>query len=227
MNLDKFLENWDHEYGEQAKEIAIFQPEATSTWSDTQKILFAKIFYHARGHFHDFLWYVGSHASDKETKDIVLKNIAEEFNGAARSHEQLYLDFAESVGADVKKSLVDTKDYMQFAQEFNYNHLEWLHNHDPEHNFAAFAAYEKLDNVDYTLLHTLVKSLNVNKRGQIFFKIHAVVEHFAPTYNKLQDIWSFSPNIVKEAFGFIKSNQLTMWRNLSEIIFDANNKNIQ
>jgi hypothetical protein len=222
MSLDSFLEGWDREYNRKTQQIALFQPELTSNWSEKQKHLFASVFYHIRGRFHDFLWYVGSHADDKETKDIILKNIAEEFNGSARSHEQLYIDFASSVGADVKNFLVDDKYYMQFAKRFNENHLKWLNEHNPDYQFAALSAYERLDNIDYTLLHILAKSLNVSNRGQIFFKVHSVVEHFGPTYNKLVDIWEESRSIVEESFAFIGDNQLEMWKNLSEIIFNDN-----
>ena len=95
-----------------------------------------------------------------------------------------------------------------------------MHAHNPDYNFAAFAAYEKLDNLDYVNLLSLVKSLNVTNKGQIFFKIHSVVEHFSPAYNKLVRIWDESPDVVKEAFTFIGDNQLNMWHNLSELIFD-------
>jgi len=222
MDFQNFLNNWDAQYKEAAGKIELFQPELTSSWNDVQKTIFAHVFYHARGHFHDFLWYVGSHANDKETKDIVLKNIAEEFNSSARSHEQLYIDFADSVGADTRKALICDKYHMQFVREFNHNHLKWLHEHNPDFNFAALAAYEKLDNLDYTNLLVLVKSLNVNNKGKIFFKIHSVVEHFAPTYDKLSRIWDESPDTVKKAFAFIGENQLNMWRKLSELIFNEN-----
>ena len=222
MKIKEFLDNWEVKYREEASRIRLFQPSLTSEWTEAQKTLFAYVFYHARGHFHDFLWYVGSHADDKETKDIVLKNIAEEFNSSARSHEQLYIDFADSVGADTRNALICDKYHMQFVKDFNHNHLKWLHEHSPDYNFAALAAYEKLDNLDYANLLVLVKSLNVTNKGQIFFKIHSVVEHFAPTYDKLSRIWDESPDAVKKAFAFIGENQLNMWSKLSELIFDEN-----
>jgi len=221
MSLKNFIEDWDAQYKIEASNIPLFKPELTANWTKEQQALFANVFYHARGHFHDFLWYVGSHADDKETKDIVLKNISEEFNGSARSHEQLYIDFASSVGADTRNALIDDTYYMQFAKEFNYNHLKWLHEHSPDHNFAALSAYERLDNLDYANLHTMVKSINVSNRGPIFFKIHSVVEHFSPTFDKLSKIWESSNDVVKESFTFIGNNQINMWKNLSEIIFNV------
>ncbi|MGB4191802.1 MAG: iron-containing redox enzyme family protein [Rickettsiales bacterium] len=220
MKLDDFLKDWDKEYNKQVLAIPLFNSELTSQWNSKQKTMFAHVFYHARGHFHDFLWYVGSHADDKETKDIVLKNISEEFNGSAKSHEQLYIDFASSIGADTRNSLIDDSYYMPFAKEFNYNHMKWLHEHSNDHRFSALSAYEKLDNIDYNNLLNLVKSINVERKGQIFFKIHSIVEHFAPTYSKLNTIWETSEDTVKDSFNFIGDNQLKMWNNLSETIFN-------
>lgn len=220
MELDQFLEEWDKKYIAELKSIPIFQPDLTSKWNDKQKSKFANVFYHLRGHFHDFLWYVGNHADDKETKDIILKNIGEEFNGSAKSHEQLYMDFTASIGIDTSKSFIDDKYNLPFAKEFNHNHIKWLHEHSAAHRFAALSAYERLDNVDYISLLELVKSLDVDRKGQIFFKIHAVVEHFAPTHAKLKEIWTISEDIVKDSFTFIGYNQLRMWNNLSEAIFN-------
>ena len=73
MTLETFLNHWEKEYNKKAKDIEIFQTELTSQWSAEQKSKFASVFYHLRGHFHDFLWYVGSHADDQETKDIIHK----------------------------------------------------------------------------------------------------------------------------------------------------------
>lgn len=223
MNVDQFLESWDREYTDKLKCIPIFQPNLTSKWNNHQKSLFAKVFYHLRGHFHDFLWYVGNHAEDKETKDIVLKNIAEELNGAAKSHEQLYMDFSNSLGVDNSKAFIDDTNYLPFAGEFNHNHIKWLHENSAEHRFCALSAYERLDNTDYLRLLELVKSLDVNRKGQIFFKIHAAVEHFAPTYEILKEIWHNSRSTVEDSFSFIGYNQLNMWNNLSNKIFNEQN----
>ena len=175
-------------------------------------------FFHARGHFHDFLWYVGNHATDKETKDIVLKNIAEELNGAAMSHEQMYFEFAKSVGADVSEEFISEETYLQFVKQFNHGHMRWLHLHDSDERFGAFAAYERLDNVDYAKLLQLVKELNVSNKVKVFFKVRSLVEHFSPTKVKLQGIWDVSSNKVKESFEFIGKHQINMWKMLSNEI---------
>jgi hypothetical protein len=218
MSLENFITAWDKDYKSQLEQIDIFKPELTSQWSASQKQYFARIFYHARGHFHDFLWYVGNHADDKETKDIMLRNIAEELNGSAKSHEQMYFDFANDLSVDVSAEFINNQHHLNFVKEFNHGHLKWLSEHDADERFGAFAAYERLDNIDYAYLLQLVQSLNVSKRGQIFFKVHSVVEHFTPTVNKLQHIWAESNEKINASFSFIAYHQLNMWKLLSKEI---------
>lgn len=220
-SLDNFLKAWEKEYVDKVSQIPIFNTDLTANLSQSQKEMFVKLFYHLRGHFHDFLWYVGNHADDKETKDIVLSNIAEEFNGGAKSHEQLYMIFAESLGLNIRNFFQDKEYRIDFVEDFNNSHIDWLHKHSADHCFCAFAAYEKLDNVDYQKLMELVKSFGISHKGQVFFKIHSVVEHFQPTYNKLSHIWSKSEEAVKDSFTFITDNQAKMWQKLSDKIFNV------
>jgi hypothetical protein len=196
----------------------MFNPELSCKWSDKQKQYFAKIFYHARGHFHDFLWYIGNHADDKETKDIILRNIAEELNGAAKSHEQMYQDFAQDLGIDISHEFIDGQNYLDFVKDFNHGHLKWLYEHSADERFSAFAAYERLDNIDYFYLLKLVQSLKLSKKSQIFFKVHAVVEHFRPSVNKLEQIWNGPNRAINNSFSFIAYHQIKMWKKLSEAI---------
>ena len=79
-DLNEFISEWEQKYRSEIDQVAVFDPEQTSNWSMEKKRYFAKIFYHIRGHFHDFLWFMGSHAPDAHTKQIVLNNIAEEFS---------------------------------------------------------------------------------------------------------------------------------------------------
>ena len=80
-DLDHFFDAWDAEYLEKINQIDLFNASLTSKWSVPQKELFVRSFYHVRGHFHDFLRLLGNHATDKEQKDMILQNVAEELNG--------------------------------------------------------------------------------------------------------------------------------------------------
>lgn len=216
--MQKFLLEWSDNYKQMLSQIPLFDSSISKNFTTQQKQYFAKIFYHARGHFHDFLWYVANHATDKETKDIVIENISEEFNSSAASHEQLYIAFAESLDVDISNELVNQENYLPWIKAFNKKHLQWLHTHDAEERFAAFSAYELLDNIDYTSLLNLVKSFDISNKGQIFFKIHAKVMHFDTTSSKLQAIWNSNPQKVKIAFDFIGDHQLAMWSSMHNAI---------
>ncbi|MDX2049616.1 MAG: iron-containing redox enzyme family protein [Rickettsiaceae bacterium] len=219
-DLKKFLKTWDEKYLENIKKIKLFNTDLTSSWSLDQKRYFAKIFYHARGHFHDFLWFVGNNAEDKETKDIVLQNISEELNGSARSHEQMYFDFALSLGVDVSSEFVYESSYLDAVKRFNLNHIEFLYKHSADERFVALSAYERLDNVDYANLVNLTKSFGTKRKGLIFFKVHEKVHHFESTFNKLEEIWNKNITSVTNSFNFIANNQIMMWETLSEEVFN-------
>ncbi len=174
-----------------------------------------KLFYHARGHFHDFLWYVGNFAPDHKQRQKVLANIAEEF-GSSKSHEQLYFEFAQAVGTDLSKEVVGGENYLPFIREFNKGHLDYLHTHDWDGCLCAFAAYERLDNVDYRDLYILAKAICENESALTFFKVHAFVKHFdMADQGDLQRIWNASPEKLKNAFEFIADHQAKMWKALS------------
>jgi hypothetical protein len=99
-SLKEFVESLDLLYIEKLKQIALFDPKKSSLLSLEQKQLFCKVFYHLRGHFHDFLWVMGNFLPNEGLKQIVLTNISEEF-GMRCSHEQLYVRFAEALGVDM------------------------------------------------------------------------------------------------------------------------------
>jgi hypothetical protein len=77
QNLQEYLTSWDKEYKAKISNLPICQPDHVKTWTDVQKKEFARVFYHARGHFIDFLWFLGNFSNSKEIKDMVLNNIRE------------------------------------------------------------------------------------------------------------------------------------------------------
>lgn len=214
MNLDTFMNDLDNDYRIKIKGVDLFNVNITKDLSQIQKQVFAKYFYHLRGHFGDFLWYMGSIANCKEMKDIVIKNISEEFNGSSQSHEQMYYIFAEEMGVDLSKEFADRGEAYIFAEHFNNGHLNWLVNHDADECFAAFAAYERLDNIDYAFLLEFVNSMNVSKKASVFFKVHSVVTHFQPTRTILDQIWNDNPKKIEDGFQFIYNHQIEMWKKL-------------
>ena len=218
--FQRFLSETEHHYRQKLASLPLFDPSQTSKWSDEQKKLFAAVFYHLRGYFIDFMWYFANFCSDSEIKSIVLENINEELGLEGRmSHEQLYAQFAQECGIDVKDEIINETHYYPFAKEFNKQHLRWLTKHDVSEQLAAFAAYEKLDNIDYPHLSKLAASLNLSDKAMIFFKVHVHVEHFEAAYERLSTVWENNPENVKKAFAFVYSHQYEMWQTLSDTIF--------
>ncbi|AHE67287.1 iron-containing redox enzyme family protein [Legionella oakridgensis] len=197
----------------------MFNQAITSAWDNERKKYFAAVFYHLRGYFIDFMWYVANFTNDEEIKDIILKNIQEELGSKGRaSHEQLYAQFAEECGVNIHDEIVNKTHYLLFARQFNQEHLRWLSQHDKHSHLAAFSAYERLDNIDYSLLTEFARSLNLSEKAMKFFKVHRYVKHFEPTVDQLAGIWQSSPETVQEAFNFIYSHQLEMWQTLSNTL---------
>lgn len=218
-DLTAFLSHWDKSYKANVATVKLFDELCVGEWTHSQKIYFIKAFYHARGHFHDFLWYLGNHAPDENLKKIILHNISEEFGEKGKSHELHYIDFSNYFGVDIYQEMMSEENYASFLKEFNRGHLIWLLSHDWESCMAAFSAYERLDNIDYANLMITARAMGTPDKYMTFFKIHAKVHHFDTTVKVLDEIWCKNPNKVIEAFNYIASHQLSMWRSLSDAIF--------
>ncbi|MDX2165068.1 MAG: iron-containing redox enzyme family protein [Gammaproteobacteria bacterium] len=219
--LNSFLDEWDQRYKLQAQSIPLFIETENRGWNIKQKKFFARAFYHVRGHFHDFLWYLGNHAPDKRSKEVILHNLMEEFGGQAQSHEKLYIHFAKSLDVqDINDEILEQTTYLPFIKEFNKGHLSRLYTHSWHDNLAIFSAYERLDNIDYTNLMTLVKNWGIPDKDSVFFKVHMLVEHFETTLSTLLSIWTINKQTVIDAFNFIASHQLQMWKNLSAAVVE-------
>jgi hypothetical protein len=219
IEFQKFLNEWDVHYKNNISKIDLFNEKLIQSLPQNKKEYFVKAFYHIRGHFHDFLWYMGNHAPNTKIKRIILGNIGEEFGGNYGSHESLYYDFAKSLAVDIKKEIMEETTYEDFIVRFNKGHLKWLYQHDWTGCLAAFSAYEHLDNVDYIVLSKLASNLGVSNEGLIFFKVHEGVKHFEPLLQFLLEGWEESPEKIEEGFNFIGSHQLKMWQDLSDRIF--------
>jgi hypothetical protein len=214
QRIDDFLMDWDKEYQEKLNQIDMFNPTYNTTWTKAQAQYFAKVFYHSRGHFNELLWQLGNFAPNKAIKSIILHNIAEEFNGNDLSHEQLYLDFAESLGLDLSTERIEERYYLDSIRTFNLSHLLELKQYDWQGGFALFSAYERLDKIDYEAL------MHLPLTDHKFFRLHRDAKHFDKTYNVLIDIWKRNMQVIKVAFAFVARTQITMWKDLSDAIFN-------
>ena len=219
QTLNVFLQEWEKGYVETNKATPLFDSARISAFTPSQKQLFALAFYHARGHFYKFLWFMGSLAPSEEFKKIILDNITEEFGGNKCSHEQLYMEFAKAVGVDVVEEVLTGRTNLPFIEEFNRGHINWLLTHDWDHKWSAFSAYERLDNVDYENLYHLAANLGLSGRPLLFFEVHRVVEHYDQASSLLEQIWQRNPEAVRAGFDFIGMHQAKLWRELSDAVF--------
>lgn len=219
-DLDQFLLITDNQYRQKLSTINLFNFTKTIHWNSTQKKYFAAIFYHIRGHFINFMWYLANFSTSTVVKKIIIDNIYEELGRKNQfSHEQLYERFANECGVNIHHELVNETHYLPFVREFNKAHLKWLSEHDEDEQFAAFSAYERLDNIDYHYLSQFATSLSLNPTNLTFFNVHALVNHFDLTLEKLSPIWQTNPEKVINAINFIYEHQYTMWQKLSDCIF--------
>lgn len=220
-DLFHFLKSWDIEYGQKIKSLPLFDINQTAQWSLQQKIHFVKVFYHCRGHFHELLWFLACYAPDRKFKRIVIENILDELGENGASHEELYSFSAQAVGVDVKKEYIDHETYLPFCKEFNRGHLQWLNEHDWDGKIAAFAALERLDNIDYVKGKELAENIGLTGKELTFFNVHIHIDHFGSVLKGgLLDAWKRNTLAVKEAFTFILEHQIKMWHSLSDEVFN-------
>ncbi len=116
-NLSQFLNEWIQNYQSAHNQIKLFRP-AEFPLNLNQQRFFARTFYHARGHFNDFLWLVANETTNKR-KEVILSNMKEELGTITPSHEQLYFRFANALSVDVSKEFVEQKYYLPTINEFN------------------------------------------------------------------------------------------------------------
>ncbi len=214
-SLIQYLYEWDDIYKKSINDIPLFNKNVDLSWSKEKKQDFVKLLYHVRGHFSDFLWCIGNKAPNIKSKNIILYNYAEEFGGNFCSHEQLYFYFAEAMGISSPKDVIDKKYYKPFLKKFNQGHLDWLKTNAWNGCLGAYAAYERLDNLDYVNLLYVAEKMGASNKGLIFFKVHSKAEHFDSTIDLLAESWLEDEETVNASFQFIAEHQVNMWKKVS------------
>lgn len=220
ISFDYFLHQTDLNYKQSLISIPLFNPQQTGIWNSQQKKKFASIFYHLRGHFINFVWYVANFSTNERTKKIILENIQEELGmGSKFSHERLYERFAHECGVNIHEEIINETHYLPFAKQFNKSHLQWLSEHGEEERISAFAAYERLDNLDYPYLVKMADSINLSQHAKAFFRVHTHVQHFDSALELITPIWERTPEKIIKAFNYIYTHQQQMWQELSNHLF--------
>lgn len=220
LSLENFLDEWDRQYKERQDEISLFKLREEKPLNKEQQIYFVKVFYHLfRMSIQDILWFMANHAPDGRSKEIIVENIKEELGGNGRSHELLYVDFAESIGVDLSNEYIEEETYPEFARNYNKGSKKWLQERDWDSRISAFTALERLDNMEYSALLSLAETFGANEKVLIFFKIHVQARHFEQVREALLTVWEKNPNKVKEAFTFVANHEIEMLQKLSDAIY--------
>lgn len=212
----RFTREWKNTYRANVEELSLFS--SSLVWTPARRERFVRLFYHARGHFADLLWQLAGQATPEERR-VIVTNIMDELGGFAGSaHEILYFRFAQALGIDIREDeAAYGRSYESFLADYNHGHVAFILSHDHIANWALFSAYELLDNVDYTKLLELAKGTGVTGSDSLqFFSVHVGSSHYSQTYTLLHSCWNKDERAVREAFEFIASHQLAMWRQLGE-----------
>jgi hypothetical protein len=98
--------------------------------------------------------------------------------------------------------------------------LRWLREHDWDHRITAFAAIERLDNLDYPALKDVALSVGTENKAMVFFNVHIHVTHY-DTIEKSSfgRLWEDKSNVVENVFNFIADYYLETWRSISDYVF--------
>lgn len=213
---DNFIQEWECHYKAQMAKIEIFNSKFVSSWGNKQKKYFIKLLYHQRAHFHDILWIMGNSAPNNLERKLILENIYDEFGKYGRSHEDLYMDFANFFGVDLSDEMIKEKYYLNFLREYNKGHAKWLKSKDWEYKIAGFAAIERFDNFDYTSLYQTAIAMGTKHEGLNFFLAHMYVDHFDNLKNgTFASLCYNKPEIIISTFTELAEYQLNIWRKIS------------
>lgn len=219
--LVEFLHSWESDYQKQANNVPLFAGVVEDINRDQAK-LFCRLFYHARGHFHRFLWIMASWAPKGECQGIIMRNIADELGTLGEDHEpheQLFFRFAECIDPDIRQEVLSNEHYAPFLMAFDEGHVQALLETDWDGKWSIFSAYEFLDNTDYENLYRLAERLGIKGDALTFFDVHRGGDHFGSTFGPLEKIWMRHPGIVQKNFEFIAQHQLQMWKGISDVVF--------
>jgi Iron-containing redox enzyme len=217
QSLQEFTNRATLDYQNKVKNLQLFQPEFAQNLTLEQKQKLILTFYHIRGHFYKFLWFMGSTAPNKEYKKVIMGNITEEF-GSVKSHEQWFFEFAKEFGVDCNSEILHETHNHDWVKEYNNGHIEYILSNNWDKTWSLFSMYEMLDNTDYSNLYYLASNIGSTKKGLVFFEIHRNASHYDNCNDLLQKVWDKNPDDVVEACNFVLDYQCKMWERLGECV---------
>jgi pyrroloquinoline quinone (PQQ) biosynthesis protein C len=181
-------------------------------------VKFGEIFHFVRYDFCRLNFIIGARCCNNERLWAGLaKNLIEELGGKrGPTHNQLYRDFLQSIGARQEEKLECPK----FAQEFNNSWEEFARTSPLIEALSAIAIYEIFDVPDYQMFLEILERAQVPEEGLIFFRVHANAHHFEMFEDTVE--WILQQEGGQEAFDkateFVFETQRKMWIGLTECL---------
>lgn len=231
LTLDAFVDDWTEGYRREQQTLQMFNPKITAQFTYQSQCRFFSIFDELRWHFTGLLGYLAGMAPNKAYRDVLHRNWCEE-NGAgtrakAWSHDELYRISAAAVGLDLFQDRSERwvkKAQRPYTKEFNERFFGWTLWQVDSYGitvgwrriWAAYCAYELLDNIDYPAFLEMAKSFGLKGEALRFFEIHIHVQHYDQGRKLLEALWSKRRSDVEAGFAFIKCLQLSAFRGLSD-----------
>ncbi len=231
--LQGFVDGWRREYVLQQRAIPLFKPELTARFTLAQQRAFIVIFDELRRHFTGLLGHLAELAPQQSYKRVLRENWIEE-NGVGgapglKSHDHWYRLSARALGINILKERLGGCAKRPYTEKFNRRFFQWIIRQIVIYGWArgwqriwaAYCAYELLDNVDYPAFLKMAESFGLTGKALKFFEIHCAVEHYGQGRKLLEAIWHRHPEDVRAGFAFIKQLQLTAFKALSEELMSA------
>ena len=135
---------------------------------------YAEQYYHLERNFPRFLSQIHTNCDDPTTRQTITENLYDEEHGTA-NHRELWLRFAEAVGAD--RDAVQNSTPLPETLE-TLNTFTELSKNSTLSGIAGLAAYEhQIPAVAQKKIEGLQKNYNItNERGLTFFRVHGTVD---------------------------------------------------
>lgn len=143
------------------------------TLEDLQQ--YSKDYFHQVDSFPLYLAAFAARSEDRRLRNTVLQNLADEVGGrASESHSELWLDFAQGVGAG--RALFGNEPSAQMRDLLSF-FMELAQRDSPEVVLAAFYAYEsQVPRIAQEKLRGLRKLYDADDRTCRYFEIHITAD---------------------------------------------------
>jgi len=172
---------------------------------------YATDYYHHVAAFPAYLSALHTHLEDGETRRAVLRNLCEE-EIAGRPHSEMWLDFAEGMGADreVVRQQVPMEEIRGLIQHFRRVSSEGL----TAEALATFYAYEsQIPRIAKEKAEGLAQRYGADNRTCGYFKLHqhADVEHSQVWRDLLAQQVEMNPEHAERALDAAKDTAKALW----------------